>query len=89
MVEREVVIRLEDGVHARPAAMFVQKANKFKAKIFIKKDDIEVNGKSIMNIMMLALTHGTTITIAAEGTDEDSACTTLADFIENNFDERK
>lgn len=84
---KEVKIKLKDGVHARPAALLVQKANKYKSSIMIKKDDIEVNAKSIMNIMMLALTYGTKISVIADGEDEKDACDDLVRFIENDFKE--
>ena len=87
MVEKEVEIKLKDGVHARPAAIFTKKASSFKSKITIKKDDIEIDGKSIMSIMMLALTYGTKLKIIADGEDEQKACDALASLIENNFEE--
>ena len=87
MQEKIVKIKLKDGVHARPAALLVQKANKYKSSIIIKKDDIEVNAKSIMSIMMLALTNGTQIKIMAKGEDEKDACEDIASFIENDFKE--
>ena len=73
MTTKTLKIKTESGIHARPAAMFVKMANKFPCEIFVQKDDQEINGKSIMGIMMLALTKGTTITIKADGQKEKEA----------------
>ncbi len=85
----EVIVKIENelGLHARPAALFVQKASKYKADIFLKKDDMEVNGKSIMSVMMLAVESGTNIKIRASGEDEKEAIRDLMDLIESNFGE--
>ena len=87
MTTKTLKIKTESGIHARPAAMFVKMANKFPCEIFVQKDDQEINGKSIMGIMMLALTKGTTITIKADGQKEKEAVKKIADLIENDFDE--
>ncbi len=85
----EIVIRIENelGLHARPAALFVQKANKYQSDIFLEKDDMEVNGKSIMSVMMLAVESGTEIKIRASGEDEEIAIQDLKSLIESNFGE--
>ncbi len=85
MTSKEIVITLEDGVHARPAAMFVEKASSYKSEVSIKKDDIVVNAKSIMSIMMLALTKDSIIELIIDGDDEDDAMNDIASFIENGF----
>lgn len=87
MTTKTLKIKIESGIHARPAAMFVKMANKFPCEIFVQKDDQEINGKSIMGIMMLALTKGTTITIKADGQKEKEAIKKIAELIENDFDE--
>jgi phosphocarrier protein HPr len=87
MVEREVVIENKLGLHARPAAEFVKIAAKFNSEITICRDDLEVNGKSIMGVMMLAAEHGSTITLRAEGPDEEEAVQALTDLIRNRFRE--
>lgn len=87
MTTKTLKIKTESGIHARPAAMFVKMANKFPCEIFVQKDDQEINGKSIMGIMMLALTKGTTITIKADGQKEKEAVKKIAELIENDFDE--
>lgn len=87
MTTKILKIKTESGIHARPAAMFVKMANKFPCEILVQKDDQEINGKSIMGIMMLALTKGTTITIKADGQKEKEAIKKIAELIENDFDE--
>lgn len=87
MITKTLKIKTESGIHARPAAMFVKMANKFPCEILVQKDDQEINGKSIMGIMMLALTKGTTITIKADGQKEKEAVKKIAELIENDFDE--
>ena len=87
MTTKTLKIKTESGIHARPAAMFVKMANQFPCEILVQKDDQEINGKSIMGIMMLALTKGTTITIKADGQKEKEAVKKIAELIENDFDE--
>jgi phosphocarrier protein len=85
----EVIVKIENelGLHARPAALFVQKASKYKADIFLMKDEMEVNGKSIMSVMMLAVESGTNIKIRASGEDEEEAIRDLINLIQSNFGE--
>ncbi|MDP8262281.1 MAG: HPr family phosphocarrier protein [Candidatus Ancaeobacter aquaticus] len=85
--EKEVSIVNELGIHARPAAMFVKLANTFTSEIFIEKDKEQVNGKSIMGIMMLAAGKGTKIIIRAEGEDADSAVDAIEKLITDKFGE--
>lgn len=75
------------GLHARPAALFVQMANRFKAEIEVRKGKEKVNGKSIMGIMTLAAGRGTQITIRATGPDAVEAVTSLTRLIRSNFGE--
>ncbi|WP_010676560.1 HPr family phosphocarrier protein [Bacillus timonensis] len=82
MVERQVEVALRTGLQARPAAMFVQEANKFSADIFLEKDGKKVNAKSIMGLMSLAVGSGSTITLFAEGNDEEAAVEALTEFIQ-------
>lgn len=82
---KNVTIKLDSGVHARPAAEFVQLAHKFPCEISITKGDKTVNGKSIMGLMMLALTRGSEITITADGEKEAEAVAALTDLVKNNF----
>jgi phosphocarrier protein len=87
MPERTVLIENKNGLHARPAAEIVKLAAKFRSEITIAKDDLDVNGKSIMGVMMLAAEHGSSITLRAEGPDADQALEALADLVHNRFGE--
>lgn len=81
MAQQQVVVRLKTGLHARPAALFVQEANKYSSDIFVEKEDKKVNAKSIMGIMSLAISSGTSITIAADGADADQAVSALVGLV--------
>lgn len=83
-VEKEIVIMNAQGLHARPAALFVQIASKYNSKIIVKKDTERVNGKSIMGILMLAAQSRSRITIEAEGDDAEEAVTELGNFLNRN-----
>ncbi|SFX22094.1 catabolite repression HPr-like protein [Thermoactinomyces sp. DSM 45891] len=80
-VEKKVMVQLETGLHARPAAYFVQEANKYASQVFIEKEGRKVNAKSIMGVMSLAVAKGTEIVISAEGTDEEKAVEALAAIV--------
>ncbi len=75
------------GLHARPAMAFVDVANRFKAQITVRKDNQAVDGKSIMQMMMLAATQGTDLQIEAVGKDADDALKALAKLVKDKFDE--
>lgn len=81
MVEKTVTIQLKTGLQARPAALFVQEANRFGADIFLEKDGKKVNAKSIMGLMSLAISSGVTVKLIADGADEQEAIDALTDFI--------
>ena len=87
MPEREVKIINKLGIHARPAAELVKTAGKFKSNITIVRDDLEVNAKSIMGVMMLAAECGATIVLRALGDDAEEAIDALAAVIANKFGE--
>jgi phosphocarrier protein HPr len=87
MPEREAKIVNKLGIHARPAAEIVKTAGKFKSNITIVRDDLEVNAKSIMGVMMLAAEHGAVITLRAVGDDADAALDALCAVIANKFGE--
>ena len=87
MPEREVKILNKLGVHARPAAEIVKAAGKFKSNITIVRDDLEVNAKSIMGVMMLAAEYGAVITLRATGEDAEAALDALAAVIAAKFGE--
>lgn len=81
MAEKQVTVNLKAGLHARPAALFVQEANKFSAEVFVSKEGKKVNAKSIMGIMSLAVAKGTEIVISAEGEDAEKAVEALAAIV--------
>lgn len=87
MVEREVKIRNRAGIHARPAAVIVQTANRFESRIFLKKENESINAKSIMGIITLGAGYDTVLTIEAEGPDEEEAAGALEKLFENKFEE--
>ena len=87
MAERSVRIANRNGVHARPAAEIVKLAARFKSDITLVRDDLEVNGKSIMGVMMLAAEFGSTVTLRATGPDADAAVEQLATLIASKFGE--
>ena len=87
MPEREVRIVNKLGIHARPAAEIVKTAGKFRSTITIIREDLEVNAKSIMGVMMLAAEFGSTISLRATGEDADAALDALAAVIANKFGE--
>ena len=84
MIERKVIIKNKSGLHARPAALFVQVANKYDSDISIKKGNQKVNGKSIMGIMMLAAEKGSRVTIIANGHDARLAVDELEKLLLSN-----
>ena len=85
MTEAELVIRNQLGLHARACALFVKMAAKFKSVILVSRDDLEVNGKSIMGVMMLAAEEGSTIRVRAEGPDEQDALVALRELVDGKF----
>ena len=89
MTETELLIRNQLGLHARPCAMFVKTAARFKSHILVSRDDLEVNGKSIMGVMMLAAEYGTTIFLRADGDDAEQAVEAIAALVASRFGERE
>ena len=87
MTERTVKIVNKNGLHARPAAEIVKTAARFKSDITVVRDDLEVNGKSIMGVMMLAAEFGSSLTIRADGPDADQALEAIAALIAAKFGE--
>ena len=87
MAERSVQIVNKHGLHARPAAEIVKAASRYHSDVTISRDDLEVNGKSIMGVMMLAAEYGATITIRATGTDADDVLDAIAALVANRFGE--
>ena len=87
LAESEVTICNKLGMHARAATRFVTAASKFDSEVRVSRDDREVNGKSIMGLMMLAASKGSTIQIQARGEDAEAAVKRLKQLVENRFDE--
>lgn len=87
MEEREVTIKNRAGIHARPAALIVQTANKYDSQISFEKDDDKVNGKSIMGIITLGAGYNTKLKVIAEGDDEKQAVEAIAALFEKRFEE--
>ena len=87
MISKEVVISNQVGLHARPATFFIQKANDYKASIWVEKDDRRVNAKSLLGVLSLGIVKGTAITIIADGTDEEEAVEALSALIASDFAE--
>ncbi|MCD7928028.1 MAG: HPr family phosphocarrier protein [Oscillospiraceae bacterium] len=87
MYMKEVVINNQVGLHARPATFFIQKANEFKSSVWIEKEDRRVNAKSLLGVLSLGITKGTSVTLIADGLDEKEAVDDLAELIAQNFAE--
>lgn len=87
MVSKEITVQNQVGLHARPATFFIQKANEFTSGIWISKDDRKVNAKSLLGVLSLGVTRGTSITVIADGADEEAAVNELANLVESNFAE--
>ncbi len=87
VIERKATIVNQDGLHARPAAKIVRLAAGFEADIELSKDGMDVNGKSIMGVMMLAAEHGSFIVIRATGADAEQAVEALVALVESGFGE--
>jgi phosphocarrier protein len=85
LTETELVIRNQLGLHARACALFVKTAAKFQSQVLVSRDDLEVNGKSIMGVMMLAAEEGSTIRVRAEGPDERDALQALRELVDGKF----
>ena len=88
MISRSLTITNSVGLHARPATFFVQKANTFKSSIWIEKEDCRVNAKSLLGVLSLGISKGTSITLIADGNDESLAVDGLAELIDGGFGEK-
>ncbi|MBY6036843.1 HPr family phosphocarrier protein [Fictibacillus nanhaiensis] len=84
MVEKKVTVQLRSGLQARPAALFVQEANRYNSDVFVEKEGKKVNAKSIMGIMSLAVGSGSELILAVDGPDEKEAIEALAAFVSKN-----
>lgn len=87
MYEKEVTVQNQVGLHARPATFFIQKANEFRSNIWVEKEERKVSAKSLLGVLSLGITRGTSIKIVAEGNDEASAVDALATLVGSDFAE--
>ena len=85
MFVKEVMVKNQVGLHARPATFFIQKANEFKSSIWIEKEERRVNAKSLLGILSLGIVGGTTIKVIADGSDEQVAVEALVELIDSGF----
>jgi phosphocarrier protein HPr len=85
VTEAELLIRNQLGLHARACALFVKAAARFASEVTVRRDDLEVNGKSIMGVMMLAAEEGSAIRVRAEGPDEREAVAALRELVDGRF----
>jgi phosphocarrier protein len=85
VTEAQLVIRNQLGLHARACALFVKTAARFKSHVLVSRDDLEVNGKSIMGVMMLAAEEGSLIKVKADGEDEQAAIAALTELVNGKF----
>ena len=87
MYTREITVKNEVGLHARPATYFIQKANEFKSCIWVEKEERRVNAKSLLGVLSLGIVKGTTITLIADGPDAKEAVEALAQLVDNQLGE--
>lgn len=87
MTSRNIEITNNVGLHARPATFFIQKANSYRSSIWVEKDDRRVNAKSLLGVLSLGIVKGMTITLIADGPDEDDALEGLAVLVNTGFNE--
>ena len=85
MCMKDVEVKNQVGLHARPATFFIQKANEFKSSIWIEKEERRVNAKSLLGILSLGIVGGTTIKVIADGSDEQAAVDALVDLVDSGF----
>ncbi|MCI6799210.1 MAG: HPr family phosphocarrier protein [Treponema sp.] len=87
MVEKILTVKNRAGIHARPATLIAQLANKFTSEITLEKDSIVINAKSIMGVITMAAGYNTTLTLKVEGPDESEAASAIEDLFEKKFDD--
>jgi phosphocarrier protein HPr len=87
VAEADLLIRNQTGLHARPCAKFVKLAARFQSQVFVALDDVEVNGKSILGVMMLAAEEGSTIRVRTEGPDAEAALAALKELVDSKFED--
>ena len=89
MFVKDVMVKKQVGLHARPATFFIQKANEFKSSIWIEKEERRVNAKSLLGILSLGIVGGTDIRVIADGSDEQQAVEALVELVESGFSNDK
>lgn len=87
MYSKEITITNQVGLYARPATFFIQKANEFRSTVMVEKDERKVNAKSLLGVLSLGITRGSTVTISAEGPDEEQAVNAICELVASNFGE--
>jgi len=87
MLRKKIIIQNKLGLHARPCSLLVKTANKFRSDFRIQKEDMLINGKSIMGVMMLAAEYNSEIELIVDGVDEDEALDAIIDLFNSKFDE--
>ena len=87
MYVKDVTINNQIGLHARPATFFIQKANEFKSSIWVEREDRRVNAKSLLGVLSLGIVKGTTVSLIADGSDEETAVEALVELINTDLDE--
>ena len=87
MFEKEVIGQNQVGLHARPATLFIQKANEFKSNIWVEKDERKVSAKSLLGVLSLGITKDTSIKIVADGSDAEAAVNALVNLVSSDFAE--
>ena len=87
MITRTLTMQNGVGLHANPASLFIRKANSYKSSIWVEKDDCRVNAKSLLGVLSLGISKGTSITLIADGSDEEEAVRGLAELIDSDFKE--
>ncbi|MBO5110660.1 MAG: HPr family phosphocarrier protein [Clostridia bacterium] len=85
MVSCEITIKNNVGLHARPATFFIQKANSYKSSIWVERDERRVNAKSLLGVLSMGIVKGMTVTLLADGEDEDAALKGLSELIDTGF----
>lgn len=85
MYSKDVTVSNEVGLHARPATFFIQKANEYKSSIWVERDNRRINAKSLLGVLSLGIVQGSTITVIADGVDEEKAVDALVELVEHNL----
>lgn len=85
MFVKDVVVQNKVGLHARPATLFIQKANEFKSSIWVEREERRINAKSLLGVLSLGIVGGAQIKVIADGADEEAAVNALVDLVQNAF----